>query len=63
MGVTKKILDATNSRKNYKKNYKKKPGGELICKHFGVNGNSLEVHPIFHSAGGKCTMRLLRVPH
>ena len=36
MGVTKKIGAATNSRKNYKKNYKKKPGGELICKNFGV---------------------------
>ena len=24
--------------KNYKKIYKKKPGGELICKNFGVNG-------------------------
>ena len=27
-----------NSRKNYKKNTQKKPGGELICKIFGVNG-------------------------
>ena len=32
MGVTNKIGAATNSRKNYKKDYKKKPGGELICK-------------------------------
>ena len=38
MGVTKKICAATNSRKNYKKKYKKKPGGELIYKNFGVNG-------------------------
>ena len=41
MGVTKKIGAATNSRKNYKKKYKKKPGGELICKKFGVNGTYL----------------------
>ena len=34
------IHAATNSRKNYKKNTnKKKTGGELICKHFGVNGS------------------------
>ena len=26
----------TNSRKNYKKNI---PGGDLICKNFGVNGS------------------------
>ena len=32
MGVTKKIGAATNSRKNYKKKYRKKPGGELIVK-------------------------------
>ena len=40
MGVTKKIGAATNSRKNYKKITKKKPGGELICKNFGVNGSA-----------------------
>ena len=36
MGVTKqkKSVATTNSRTNYKK----KPGGELICKNFGVNG-------------------------
>ena len=28
-------MAATNSRKNYKKNYKKKPGGELIWKNSG----------------------------
>ena len=35
--LQKKIGAATNSRKNYKK-YTKKTGGELSCKHFGVNG-------------------------
>ena len=45
MGVTKKIGAATNSRKNYKK----KPGGELICKNFGVNGNRVLVKAIFEA--------------
>ena len=37
----KKSVAATNSRENYKKTYKEKPGGELICKHFGANGSTL----------------------
>ena len=35
--LQKKIGAATNSRKKLQKNTKK-TGGELICKHFGVNG-------------------------
>ena len=48
MGVTKEILAATNSRKNYTKNTtKQKPGGELICKNFGVNGIFVFANLIF----------------
>ena len=43
MGVTKKKsapqrIPVKITKNNYKKN-KKTPGGELICKNFGVNGN------------------------
>ena len=47
----------TNSRKNYKTNYKKKPGGELICKKFGVNGMDWLVnfeHPCSSMISGTC---------
>ena len=40
MGVTNKSVPQRIPVKITKKKYKKKPGGELICKNFGVNGKS-----------------------